>query len=185
MTLDTAARTATLTKPMANVTLDANGKNVEFEQIGSANINIAVALPTLSAEGFVFRGWYVQGDETMTAVGDSYTPTADVTLVALWKAEFILNVVYNDNATENDEFIYGEGEIATIDNPTYAKHKFDGWFTTADFAEGTEWASGSAMTASITIYAKWSDAPIYNLAGQRVQKTQKGIFIVNGKKVLR
>ena len=163
MTLDTAARTATLTKPMANVTLDANGKNVEFEQIGSANINIAVALPTLSAEGFVFRGWYVQGDETMTAVGDSYTPTADVTLVALWKAEFILNVVYNDNATENGEFIYGEGEIATIDNPTYAKHKFDGWFTTADFAEGTEWASGSAMTASVTIYAKWSDAPIYNL----------------------
>ena len=163
MTLDTAARTATLTKPMANVTLDANGKNVEFEQIGSANINIAVALPTLSAEGFVFRGWYVQGDETMTAVGDSYTPTADVTLVALWKAEFILNVVYNDNATENGEFIYGEGEIATIDKPTYAKHKFDGWFTTADFAEGTEWASGSAMTASITIYAKWSDAPIYNL----------------------
>ncbi|MBQ8414299.1 MAG: InlB B-repeat-containing protein [Clostridia bacterium] len=163
MTLDTAARTATLTKPMANVTLDANGKNVEFEQIGSVNINIAVALPTLSAEGFVFRGWYVQGDETMTAVGDSYTPTADVTLVALWKAEFVLNVVYNDNVTENGQFIYGEGEIATIDNPTYAKHKFDGWFTTADFAEGTEWASGSAMTESITIYAKWSDAPIYNL----------------------
>ena len=25
--------------------------------------------------------------------------------------------------------------------------------------------------------------PVYNLAGQRVQKAQKGIYIVNGKKV--
>ena len=163
MTLDTAAKTATLTKPMANVTLDVDGKDAEFTQIGSTNINIAVALPTLSAEGYVFRGWYVQGDETMTAVGESYVPTADVTLVAIWKVENTLTVVYNDGVTENDLFIYGEGEIATIDNPTYAKHKFDGWFTTADFAEGTEWASGTAINGSVTIYAKWSDAPIYNL----------------------
>ena len=163
MTLDTAAKTATLTKPMANVTLDVDGKDAEFTQIGSTNINIAVALPTLSAEGYVFRGWYVQGDETMTAVGESYVPTADVTLVAIWKVENTLTVVYNDGVTENDLFVYGEGEIATIDNPTYAKHKFDGWFTTADFAEGTEWASGTAINGSVTIYAKWSDAPIYNL----------------------
>ena len=163
MTLDITARTCTLTKPMVNVTLDVDGKNAEFTQIGSTNLNIAVALPTLSAEGYVFRGWYVQGDESMTVLGDSYIPTADVTLVALWKVENTLTIVYNDGATENSVLVYGEGEVANIDNPKYAKHKFDGWYTTADFAEGTEWVSGSAIVGSITIYAKWSEAPIYNL----------------------
>ena len=163
LTLDTAAKTCTLTKPMANVVLDAAGKEVELEQIGSVNINIAVALPTLTHSDFVFRGWYVQGDETMTPVADAYVPTGDVTLVAIWKVRYTVNVVYNDTVTESIELVYGEGEIATVDNPTYAKHKFDGWFTTAEFSEGTEWTSGSAVTSSITIYAKWSEAPIYNL----------------------
>lgn len=30
-----------------------------------------------------------------------------------------------------------------------------------------------------------SEADIYNLAGQRVNKAQKGIYIINGKKVLK
>ena len=163
MTLDTTARTYTLTKPMVNVTLDANGKDVTITQIGSVNANIAVVLPTLSHNDFVFRGWYVQGDETQTPVSENYVPTADVTLVALWKAKYTVTVVYNDNATENSVFVYGEGEVANIDNPTYAKHKFDGWFTTATFDEGTEWTTGTAVNSTITIYAKWSEAPIYNL----------------------
>ena len=29
-----------------------------------------------------------------------------------------------------------------------------------------------------------SDAPIYNLSGQRLQKVQKGVNIINGKKIL-
>ena len=163
MTLDTVAKTCTLTKPMVNVTLDTDGKDVTFTQIGSTNLNISVALPTLSHNDYVFRGWYVAGDESKTPVGESYTPTSDVTLVALWKVKYTLTVVYNDNLTENGTFVYGEGEIATLDRPTYVKHKFDGWYTTPDFAEGTEWESGSAITSSITIYAKWSDAPVYNL----------------------
>ena len=161
MTLDTANRTCTLNKVMVNVTLDTAGINATFTQIGSANANIAITLPTLSCDGFVFRGWYVAGDETKTPVGDSYVPTADVTLVALWKAEFKLTVVFN-NGAENTTVVYGEGETATVEQPTKANSKFDGWYTTATFDEGTEWTNGSAITASITIYAKWSEAPVYN-----------------------
>ena len=161
MTLDTANRTCTLNKVMVNVTLDTAGINATFTQIGSTNKNIAIALPALSYDSYVFRGWYVAGDETKTPVGDSYVPTADVTLVALWKAEFKLTVVYN-NGAENTTVIYGEGETATVEQPTKANCKFDGWYTTATFDEGTEWTNGSAMTASITIYAKWAEAPVYN-----------------------
>ena len=161
MTLDTANRTCTLNKVMVNVTLDTAGINATFTQIGSANANIAITLPTLSYDSYVFRGWYVAGDETKTPVGDSYVPTADVTLVALWKAEFKLTVVYN-NGAENTTVVYGDGETATVEQPTKANSKFDGWYTTATFDEGTEWTNGSAITASITIYAKWSEAPVYN-----------------------
>ena len=161
MTLDTANRTCTLNKVMVNVTLDTAGINATFTQIGSANANIAITLPTLSYDSYVFRGWYVAGDEAKTPVGDSYVPTADVTLVALWKAEFKLTVVYN-NGAENTTVVYGEGETATVEQPTKANSKFDGWYTTATFDEGTEWTNGSAITASITIYAKWSEAPVYN-----------------------
>ena len=161
MTLDTANRTCTLNKVMVNVTLDTAGINATFTQIGSANANIAITLPTLSYDSYVFRGWYVAGDETKTPVGDSYVPTADVTLVALWKAEFKLTVVYN-NGAENTTVVYGEGETATVEQPTKANCKFDGWYTTATLDEGTEWTNGSAITASITIYAKWSEAPVYN-----------------------
>ena len=45
------------------------------------------------------------------------------------------------------------------------------------------WTETSTGIESIQENGK--DEVIYNLAGQRVQKTQKGIFIVNGKKVLR
>ena len=34
-----------------------------------------------------------------------------------------------------------------------------------------------------SINAEDSKAPVYNMAGQRVSKTQKGVYIQNGKKV--
>ena len=40
-----------------------------------------------------------------------------------------------------------------------------------------------AGTGIIGINADDTNAPIYNVAGQRVSKAQKGIFIQNGKKV--
>ena len=44
---------------------------------------------------------------------------------------------------------------------------------------------GNGETTSIeALESETRDKVIYNLAGQRVQKAQKGIFIVNGKKVV-
>lgn len=46
-------------------------------------------------------------------------------------------------------------------------------------------AGGSATGISNTITTTDTDAPAYNLAGQRVDKSYKGVVIVNGKKMLR
>ena len=158
LTLDGAA--FTMVKPTVTVTLVTDHASANAIV---TNKNIAITLPTDLAEaGYVFKGWYVAGDENQTLLDATYMPVADVTLVAKWASKAILTIVYNDGTTENLNVVYGVGDTATVADPTYRKHKFDGWFTTEDFAEGTEWTSGTTVTGSITIYAKWSDAPIYN-----------------------
>jgi len=45
---------------------------------------------------------------------------------------------------------------------------------------------GDPSTVGIRgIYAEGEDAPLYNTAGQRVQKAHKGLYIQNGKKVVK
>ena len=46
---------------------------------------VPTTLPTLAQTGFVFRGWYVQGDESQTLVdANAFVTYTDVTLVAKW-----------------------------------------------------------------------------------------------------
>ena len=158
LTLDGAA--FAMVKPTVTVTFVTDHDSADAIV---ANKNIAITLPTdLSETGYVFKGWYAEGDENQTLLDATYMPVADVTLVAKWASEAILTIVYNDGTTENLNVVYGVGDTATVADPTYRKHKFDGWFTTATFDEGTEWTSGTTVTGSLTIYALWSDAPIYN-----------------------
>ncbi len=44
---------------------------------------------------------------------------------------------------------------------------------------------GEGETAIRSLQAEGEGSVIYNLSGQRVQKTQRGIYVVNGKKVVR
>ena len=126
------------------------------------NKNIGITLPAgLTDSGMIFRGWYLSTDSDKTLLPAAYTPTEDVTLVAKWDVKVTVTVIYNDGTTENKTFEYGTGDKTNIPDPVYAKHKFDGWFTTSAFDVGTEWTNG-ALTSSVTIYAKWSEAPIYN-----------------------
>jgi hypothetical protein len=54
--------------------------------------------------------------------------------------------------------------------------------TTEAFEVNLKIGAGNGING---INAADSKAPIYNVAGQRVSKAQKGIFIVNGKKVVK
>ena len=50
---------------------------------------------------------------------------------------------------------------------------------------GFEFTAGGAGINEITVAAKDANAPVYNLAGQRVGKDAKGILVKNGKKFIR
>ena len=161
-------------KPTVDIMYMTEYGTLEADTV-TVNKNIAVTLPAgLTSDTMFFRGWYLDGDETKTLLPATYKPTADVILVAKWDAKYTVTVVYNDGTTTDTTFAYGAGDKVTIPDPTYIKHKFDGWFTTPAFDEGTEWTSGSVITASVTIYAKWSEAPIYSNTYTPVEVTGTG-----------
>ena len=66
----------------ANVTL--------YAQWESKTTTAAVALPTPTRDGYVFKGWGTSSTSTSGVTG-SYTPTRDLTLYAIWQSpDFIL-----------------------------------------------------------------------------------------------
>ena len=157
LTLD--GKNAIMVKPMVTINYVVGEGHTEV-LAQEVNSNINFVLPVLTEDNFVFNGWYLDAEFTK-AVGTSFVPTENVTLYAKFSNPADLTIVYN-NGEANDVIRYSVGDIVEILDPEYTKHKFEGWYTSEDFAEGTEWKSGTEITVDTTIYAKWSDAPKYN-----------------------
>ena len=160
ITLDTTAKTYVAAEQKVTVTYTST--ITPNEDISAVTVwkNVEFTLKALTNVDNMFRGWYVEGAEE-TLYNGAYAATADVTLIAKWDTKFTFTAVYNDGTTANLVKEYGEGDKVNVEKPVWKKHKFDGWFTTATFDEGTEWTSSTAITANVTVYAKWSDAEAY------------------------
>lgn len=160
ITLDTTAKTYVAAEQKVTVTYTST--ITPNEDISAVTVwkNVEFTLKALTNADNMFRGWYVEGAEE-TLYNGAYTATADVTLIAKWDTKFTFTAVYNDGTTANLVKEYGEGDKVNVEKPVWKKHKFDGWFTTETFVAGTEWTSGTAITANVTVYAKWSDAEAY------------------------
>ncbi len=157
--------TYTATKPEVTITFEVVGPQgaTEVMEEMTVNKNIAVQLPDGSAfnTAFVFNGFFTDiGCED--AVTEPFIATQSVTIYAKYSDPAVLTIVYNDETTENSVITYSVGDIVNVERPVYAKHMFLGWYTTEEFAEGTEWTSGTVIEADTTIYAKWDVAPVYN-----------------------
>lgn len=161
ITLDTTAKTYVAAEQKVTVTYTSTTITPN-EDISAVTVwkNVEFTLKALTNADNMFRGWYVEGAEE-TLYNGAYTATADVTLIAKWDTKFTFTAVYNDGTTANLVKEYGEGDKVNVEKPVWKKHKFDGWFTTETFVAGTEWTSGTAITANVTVYAKWSDAEAY------------------------
>lgn len=160
ITLDTTAKTYVAAEQKVTVTYTSTITPIEDISAVTVWKNVEFTLKTLTNADNMFRGWYVEGAEE-TLYNGAYTATADVTLIAKWDTKFTFTAVYNDGTTANLVKEYGEGDKVNVEKPVWKKHKFDGWFTTETFVADTEWTSGTAITANVTVYAKWSDAEAY------------------------
>lgn len=185
ITLDTTAKTYVAAEQKVTVTYTST--ITPNEDISAVTVwkNVEFTLKALTNADNMFRGWYVEGAEE-TLYNGAYTATADVTFIAKWDTKFTFTAVYNDGTTANLVKEYGEGDKVNVEKPVWKKHKFDGWFTTETFVAGTEWTSGTAITANVTVYAKWSDAEAYynnytdaNLDGTDKNGNKSGFYSRN------
>ena len=106
-------------------------------------------LPNISATGFVFEGWYIEG--TKATVG--YTVTKSITLIAKWKDKITISYS-TEHGTAPASKTVDEGYTLTqedLPNISMANLTFEGWYV-----EGTKATVGYTVTKSITLVAKWT-----------------------------
>ena len=164
---------STATKPSSNfgttvkytVTYDANGGNCG-QTIGYAtSVAAAVTLPTPTKSGYIFAGWYTaaSGGTRVGGAGDSYTPSANITLHAQWGKP--CTVTYNANGgscgTASEKYT---GNALTLPTPTRDGYWFIGWYDAAN--GGNKIGDAGAKynpSGEITLYAHWQEKVEYTV----------------------
>ena len=161
LTLNVAAKTYTIETPSVSVTLVSDKGTVESPV--QANLNVAFNFPAPNVEGFILKGWYLQGDETKTIVKE-YIPkeTDTCTFVALWAEKVTLSIIYG-NGVESKDVDFGKGDTLDMSAfvPEFTNGKvFDHWYLSDDNG-ATEKAvfSDKTITANTTVYCAWIDKP--------------------------
>ncbi|MDR1641329.1 MAG: InlB B-repeat-containing protein [Clostridiales bacterium] len=149
------------------VAFDLNGKLGEVPESLSVTEGESVTLPAVTAEGFIFDGWFDQAEGgTLAGLAEAaYLPETRVTLYAHWSeiplASFIVSFSLNGKpgAVPESLAVIG-GELVTLPAVSAEGFIFDGWF---DQAEGGALAglAGAAYApeTSVTLYAHWSEMP--------------------------
>lgn len=152
LTLDKQACEYTLVKRMVTVAF-VTEYDAAAAVGGQFNKNIAIDLPALTDENYIFRGWYAE-DESVLLNGE-YVPTQDITLTAKWDVKATLTVVYG-NGLQTVTIEHGVGDTVELEEPAFKDCKiFDGWFTDDTFQTPY---TPSEITENTTVYCKWKDA---------------------------
>ena len=161
LTINVAAKTYTIETPSVSVTLVSDKGTVESPV--QANLNVAFNFPAPNVEGFILKGWYLQGDEKKTIVKE-YIPkeTDTCTFVALWAEKVTLSIIYG-NGVESKDVDFGKGDTLDMSAfvPEFTNGKvFDHWYL-SDNGGATETAvfSDTTITANTTVYCAWVDKP--------------------------
>ena len=118
--------------------------------------------PVLTADGFVFRGWYVKGDETQKLISGGYKVTGDVVLVAKWEGAVTLTIVYNKDGLSDVVLSVGPGDEFDLKQykPAQASdgQVFDNWY--ADDTLTTIF-DATSITENTVIYCGWKEASAF------------------------
>ncbi len=158
------------------IKFNSNGGNTVSDMAGS--YKTPISLPTLpdiiNDNGIykstkVFGGWYTSEEFADNTLFTSTTmPRRDTTLYAKWVETIVYyrTITFVTNSTFTCDSITRlagseitlfelEDKEETIDSTTIYSH-FAGWYTSADFAENTEFNDTIMPDFNVTLYAKWN-----------------------------
>lgn len=140
------------------VTYDANEGNCGQTVGYATSASAAVTLPTPTRSGYLFTGWYTaaSGGTRVGGAGETYTPSANITLYAQWGKPSTVTYDANGGSVTPESEKY-TGTALTLPTPTRDGRAFTGWY---DAAEGGTRIGGAGdlynPNADITLYAQWS-----------------------------
>lgn len=180
----------------------------EFAEAGTYDLtftaNIAENLLTLSVKDVspytLVGAFETEGAETAAFFGETWAPeytandmtlqkdgtyTIEFTNVALEAGTIWYKVVKNHNWAIN----YGmtdkkDGNAEYVVNEACTVNKITFTFNPAAEGYKVSCVFADVTTGISTVVAATEQAPVYNMAGQRVKNAQKGLYIINGKKVV-
>ena len=154
------------------VTFDPQGGSVAPASATVTNGATYGTLPTPTRTGFIFGGWWTGTGGTGTQVTSATTVTITTaqTLYAKWTASptYTVNFDAQDGTTPSPTSMvvtYG-APYGTLATTTRGGYTFDGWWTGAG-GTGAQVTSATivTITATQTLYAKWTITRIVELSG--------------------
>ncbi len=152
-------KTVTVVVKGYTVTFDVKGHGTAPEKVENVT-QLPAELTSLTAEGWIFGGWFLDEDCTQAAEANAAIE-ANVTLYAKWTAEAptTFTVTYNVNghgtAPAKAENVTALPQ--TLPTVTAEGYTFDGWYVDAECT--TKATAGAELTSDVTLYAKWTKVP--------------------------
>lgn len=149
-------------------------------------VNVQQAIELIAAledgakttDDFIVKGFVVGIDEISVEFGNATFTIADS------KGGTELLTVYRAKGFDGEKIT--DAEFIKVDDEVVVKGKLQKYvkdgITTPEVASGGVIMSINGAASVSRITADDTNAPIYNIAGQRVEKTVKGVYIQNGKK---
>ncbi|MDE7095135.1 MAG: InlB B-repeat-containing protein, partial [Anaeroplasmataceae bacterium] len=114
---------------------------------------LPATLPTITAEGYVFGGWYLDADCAQKAT-EGAAITADTTLYAKWTQVFTVTYDVQGHGTAQSPVVNVTALPEKLPTLEAEGFEFGGWYLDADCAQKA--TEGAAITANTTLYAKWT-----------------------------
>ena len=113
----------------------------------------AIVLPTIAQSGHVFKGW--QSGEEILQPGQSFTPTSDVKLTAVWEViDQRHTVTFDDGENQNKITVKHNGRVSPVKDPVRDGFEFKGWLL-----DGEPYDFSTRITADMTLTAQWEELP--------------------------
>ena len=162
----TSVASAAVTPAPYTVTYNAGVGTVSTTSANTTfNLGAPVTLPTPTAAGYTFTGWYTAatGGSFVGSPSSAYSPTASVTLYGTWTAN-IYPITYNANGATGSTPASGSFTTGGSAYPIAAStglskpgYNFTAWNSLAD-GTGTSYspAANYSTPAALALYAKWT-----------------------------
>jgi len=144
------------------VTFNRNGGSGTVPATQTVILGDSMTLPDgngLTKTDYYLYGWYPQNGSTYYIAGDSYKPTGNITVLAIWGYKVTFDINGGTGIapeTINPDSVGYSVSLPNGDDVYRTGYVFRGWNTQPD-GTGTNYSSGGTLkpTKNITLYAQW------------------------------